>query len=95
MRKLIAAVIVAGLFATGSAHAQVGSLIWQDNFDNLSNWLKVTGNGSWGWGNGEPSTTATRTWTSRRCRASRATMRSGSSPATRAGRGSWTSGATR
>ncbi len=53
MRKLIAAVIVAGLFATGSAHAQVGSLIWQDNFDNLSNWLKVTGNGSWGWGNGE------------------------------------------
>lgn len=53
MRKLFAAVIVAGLFAATSAQAQVGTLIWQDNFDNLSNWLKVTGNGSWGWGNGE------------------------------------------
>jgi len=35
------------------AHAQVGALIWEDNFNNLDNWIKLTGNGSWGWGNGE------------------------------------------
>jgi beta-glucanase (GH16 family) len=35
------------------AHAQVGDLIWEDDFNTLDNWLKVTGNGSWGWGNGE------------------------------------------
>ena len=34
-------------------HAQVGDIIWEDNFDNLDNWMKITGNGSWGWGNGE------------------------------------------
>ncbi len=52
MRKLF--LVVALLLATsGIAHAQVGNLIWEDNFNNLDNWLKVTGNGSWGWGNGE------------------------------------------
>jgi len=35
------------------AHAQVGALIWEDEFNNLDNWIKLTGNGSWGWGNGE------------------------------------------
>ncbi len=34
-------------------HAQVGDVIWEENFDNLDNWMKITGNGSWGWGNGE------------------------------------------
>ena len=34
-------------------HAQIGDVIWEDNFDNLDNWMKITGNGSWGWGNGE------------------------------------------
>jgi beta-glucanase (GH16 family) len=52
MRKFLA-VLVLSLATLGSAHAQVGSLIWQDNFDNLNNWLKVTGNINWGWGNGE------------------------------------------
>lgn len=33
--------------------AQIGELIWQENFDNLNNWIIETGNGSWGWGNGE------------------------------------------
>ena len=33
--------------------AQVGAVIWEDNFNNLDNWIKLTGNGSWGWGNGE------------------------------------------
>ncbi len=36
-----------------AARAQVGPLLWQDNFDSLANWLVVTGNGNWGWGNGE------------------------------------------
>jgi beta-glucanase (GH16 family) len=37
----------AGLFA------QVGNLLWEEDFNNLDNWLIETGNGSWGWGNGE------------------------------------------
>ena len=28
-------------------------VIWEENFDNLDNWIIETGNGSWGWGNGE------------------------------------------
>ena len=35
------------------ATAQIGEVIWEENFDNLNNWLIETGNGSWGWGNGE------------------------------------------
>jgi len=34
-------------------HAQVGDVIWEENFNDLDNWMKITGNGSWGWGNGE------------------------------------------
>ncbi len=34
-------------------HAQIGDVIWEENFDNLDNWMKITGSGSWGWGNGE------------------------------------------
>ncbi|NNE09599.1 MAG: glycoside hydrolase family 16 protein, partial [Gemmatimonadetes bacterium] len=45
--------IAATILTAGMAQAQVGSLIWEDNFDDLDNWLKVEGNGSWGWGNGE------------------------------------------
>ena len=52
MRKLLA-VIALVLVTHGTARAQVGTLIWQDNFNDLGNWLKITGNGSWGWGNGE------------------------------------------
>jgi len=33
--------------------AQIGDVIWEDNFENLDNWIIETGNGSWGWGNGE------------------------------------------
>ena len=46
---LTAALIIVG----NAALAQVGTLIWEDDFDDLDNWLKVTGNGYWGWGNGE------------------------------------------
>jgi beta-glucanase (GH16 family) len=55
MRKLLIVTVALGLMLAsgGAARAQVGNLIWEDNFDNLDNWLKVTGNGSWGWGNGE------------------------------------------
>ena len=52
MRKLLIAVALL-LACSAPAQAQVGNLIWEDNFNDLDNWLKVTGNGSWGWGNGE------------------------------------------
>jgi len=54
MRRAISLIaVVTLLLSAGAARAQVGNLIWEDNFNNLNNWLKVTGNGSWGWGNGE------------------------------------------
>jgi len=34
-------------------HSQIGNVIWEENFNNLDNWIKETGNGYWGWGNGE------------------------------------------
>ena len=46
-------VIVAVMLAGNAAHAQVSALVWEDDFNNLDNWIKLTGNGSWGWGNGE------------------------------------------
>ncbi len=52
MRKILIVVVLL-LAIGGPAQAQVGNLIWADDFDNLEHWLKVTGNGSWGWGNGE------------------------------------------
>ena len=41
------------LMASGSLTAQIGELIWEENFNDLNNWIIETGNGSWGWGNGE------------------------------------------
>jgi beta-glucanase (GH16 family) len=41
------------ILAASGSQAQVGALIWEDDFDDLGNWIKLTGNGSWGWGNGE------------------------------------------
>jgi len=38
---------------TSLAFTQIGDLIWEENFNDLDNWIKITGNGSWGWGNGE------------------------------------------
>ena len=32
---------------------ETGEVIWEENFDNLENWIIENGNGSWGWGNGE------------------------------------------
>ena len=52
MQRILVTVVLV-LAMSGLAQAQVGNLIWEDNFNNLENWLKVTGNGYWGWGNGE------------------------------------------
>jgi beta-glucanase (GH16 family) len=41
------------ILVIGFCFSQIGEIIWEENFDNLDNWMKVTGNGSWGWGNGE------------------------------------------
>jgi beta-glucanase (GH16 family) len=49
--KLLAFAVVFSL--ANISEAQIGEVIWQDDFDNLDNWMKITGNGSWGWGNGE------------------------------------------
>ena len=53
MRRILVVVVALVLVTCGMARAQVGDLIWEDNFNNLDHWLKVTGNGNWGWGNGE------------------------------------------
>lgn len=45
---------VISLFSmTERSQAEIGDLIWEENFNNLDNWMYLTGNGSWGWGNGE------------------------------------------
>ena len=36
-----------------SLNGQVGNLIWQEEFNDLDNWIVNYGNGNWGWGNGE------------------------------------------
>ena len=41
------------MFISEFSIAQIGEVIWEENFDTLNNWLIETGNGSWGWGNGE------------------------------------------
>ena len=53
MKNLILVAVVGLLLHTAPATAQVGSLIWEEEFGTLDNWIKLTGNGSWGWGNGE------------------------------------------
>jgi beta-glucanase (GH16 family) len=51
--KKILCWLAAAIVVAGTAHAKVGALIWEEDFDDLDNWLKITGNGYWGWGNGE------------------------------------------
>ncbi|MBN2564587.1 MAG: family 16 glycosylhydrolase [Candidatus Eisenbacteria bacterium] len=46
-------VLLTLVVSIGVAQAQVGDLIWEDDFENLDNWIILTGNGYWGWGNGE------------------------------------------
>ena len=41
------------LFEVCFSQLNPGEIIWEENFDDLNNWIIETGNGSWGWGNGE------------------------------------------
>lgn len=41
------------LLFVGHGQSQIGDVIWEENFNNLDNWISEYGNGSWGWGNGE------------------------------------------
>ena len=49
--SLLAALVI--LLGAAAGQAQVGDLIWEDEFVDLDNWIIQTGNGYWGWGNGE------------------------------------------
>ena len=51
--KTLALVLLTVILGGGAAQAQVGDLIWEDDFGDLDNWIILTGNGYWGWGNGE------------------------------------------
>ena len=46
-------IIILTILFTNFCHAQIGDVLWEDNFNDLDNWMIITGNGSWGWGNGE------------------------------------------
>ena len=50
MRKYL---FIAFLVGVCFGQIETGEVIWEENFDNLENWIIETGNGSWGWGNGE------------------------------------------
>lgn len=52
LRRSLLSFAILGVL-TGAATGQVGTLLWEDDFDSLDNWILETGNGSWGWGNGE------------------------------------------
>ena len=41
------------IFSSQILFSDIGDLIWEEQFNNLDNWVIETGNGSWGWGNGE------------------------------------------
>ena len=46
-------IVIFLILCISSICGQIGDVIWEENFDNLDNWVIETGNGSWGWGNGE------------------------------------------
>lgn len=52
MRKPQKMVIMV-ILGLGSSQAQVGDLLWGEEFEDLDDWHIEVGNGSWGWGNGE------------------------------------------
>ena len=51
MKILLLAII--SVLISGPVSAQIGKLIWEENFNSLENWIIDTGNRNWGWGNGE------------------------------------------
>jgi beta-glucanase (GH16 family) len=50
-RNLLMAIFL--IFTFGNGYSQIGAVIWEENFNSLDNWISETGNGAWGWGNGE------------------------------------------
>ena len=52
MKKLFLTVLIF-MCNSISSYSQVGELLWEENFNTLDNWIIETGNGNWGWGNGE------------------------------------------
>ena len=53
LMRFILPILLTFLLTGLPALAQVGDLIWAEEFEDLDDWLILTGNGSWGWGNGE------------------------------------------
>jgi beta-glucanase (GH16 family) len=51
--KAVLVIVLVILTCVGISKAQVGDLVWEERFENLDNWIILTGNGYWGWGNGE------------------------------------------
>jgi len=51
VRQILVILIV--ILSVEFGHSQIGNIIWEEDFNNLDNWTAATGNGSWGWGNGE------------------------------------------
>jgi hypothetical protein len=90
--KQIVLAVLAVLLATNVAQAQVGALVWEENFDDLDNWIKLTGNGSWGWGNGELQFYKGENVEIAAVPGSRGTMPCASRQNRRAAPGSWISG---
>jgi beta-glucanase (GH16 family) len=51
--SLLSLLVATALLNGTAVYGQIGSLLWEENFSDLDNWIKDTGNGNWGWGNGE------------------------------------------
>jgi len=52
-KKKLCSILIFLILGFGYSYGQVGDVFWEENFNTLDNWMIVTGNGSWGWGNGE------------------------------------------
>ena len=46
-------ILLCSLIAFVQMNAQIGDILWQEDFNDLDNWIIEQGNGNWGWGNGE------------------------------------------
>ena len=45
--------IIFSILSSSFCHAQIGDVIWEENFKDLDDWMIIIGNEFWGWGNGE------------------------------------------
>ena len=53
LSQILTSITTLLIILTHSVSAQIGPVIWEENFNDLNNWIIETGNGSFGWGNGE------------------------------------------